>query len=183
MYSHTLCPVSLPFPALLLQGVPCKGLCQMRVFTVGKGTTSSPRGPHSWTKPCQTMSCSPARTLLSQSHCHYGDHRILWEWNRYMVRVFPCLLLSKESIMIMLKENSLLRQISTSVLILLKWGESSQLPEKIERDIFPRFSGYEIAWWVMQLHLAEGTQKLASSAVSLYHFLQESSGPVGPMGK
>lgn len=93
MYSHTLCPVSLPFPALLPQGVPCKGLYQMRVFTVVKETTSSPRGPHSWTKPCQMMSCSPAHTLLSQNRCHYGDHHILWEWNHYMVSVsdFPIL--------------------------------------------------------------------------------------------
>lgn len=97
MYSHTLCPVSLPFPALLPQGVPCKGLCQMRVFTVVRGITSLPHGPRSWTKQCQMMSCSPAHTLLSQSRCHYGDRHILWEWNHYMVSVFQVFLLSKES--------------------------------------------------------------------------------------
>lgn len=148
MYSHTLCPVSLPFPALLPQGVPCKGLCQMRVFTVAKGTTSSPRGPHSWTKPCQTMSCSPARTLLSQSHCHYGDHRILWEWNHYMVRVFLCLLLSKESIMIMLRENSSLQQISTSIWISPKWGKLTTRKHKIDWN----FSSLQWVWDCMTGH-------------------------------
>lgn len=117
MYSHTLCPVSLPFPALLPQGVPCKGLCQMRVFTVVKGTTSSPRGPRSWTKPCQMMYYSPARTLLSQSRCHYGDHHILWEWNHYMVSVFPIFLLSEESFVSRVKGKCLLQQ-----LVLPSWS-------------------------------------------------------------
>lgn len=111
MYSHTLCPVSLPFPALLPQGVPCKGLCQMRVFTVVKGTTSSPHGPRSWTKPCQMMYYSPAPTLLSQSHCRYGDHPILWEWNHYMVSVFPIFRLSEESFVNHLGGKCLLQQL------------------------------------------------------------------------
>lgn len=133
MYSHTLCPVSLPFPALLPQGVPCKGLCQMRVFTVVKGTTSSPHGPHSWTKPCQMMSYSPAHTLLSQSRCHYGDHHILWEWNHYMVSVFPIFLRSKEFFLCESHEGKMfVTAICTSVLILLKWGQSSHMPENIK---------------------------------------------------
>lgn len=159
MYSHTLCPVSLPFPALLPQGVPCKGLCQMRVFTVVKGTTSSPHGPHSWTKPCQMMYYSPARTLLSQSHCRYGDRHILWEWNHYTVSISQFFYFQRNPLWIILKETV---TIGTFILILLKLGESSHVPENTkigwECLFLTRFSGYKTVWLAVQLLCGESTE-------------------------
>lgn len=166
MYSHTLCPVSLPFPALLPQGVPCKGLCQMRVFTVVRGTTSSPRGPRSWTKPCQMMFCSPAPTLLSQSHCPYGDHPILWEWNHYMVRGFPIFLTFRGILCESSWGKMFVTAVGSSILILFRWGESSHMTKNIKKDksfiFFPHFSGCKMAWLVMHLPCGGSREKCLS---------------------